>query len=70
MNEVVSLVPKRTEIELAAEHRAAIVQAMGPVLTALDAAKKDGFTPSFALGQDFLGRFIIGTLAIQVIKNF
>lgn len=67
-NQVVSLVPGKTDAELAASHKNAAIEALQPILLAMDDGKKDGFVISFAVGQDFSGRHVIATLNIS--KNF
>ena len=61
---VLSIVPGRSDAELAATHRSAVVEALKPVMEAIDRAKADGFVINFALGVDFLGQASISTLTI------
>lgn len=70
MAEVVTLaaVPGKSDAQLAAEHRKAVEEALQPVMQAINAAKGDGFTISFALGADYAGKSLISQLIVA--KNF
>lgn len=44
-------------------HRVKLIDGLNTILPMLDAAKKDGFEITFAMGPDFMGR-----MAIQQFK--
>lgn len=64
----ISLVPGRTDKDLADDLRAKLIEAMKPVLAVLDDAKAAGFVVGFACGVDFLGKSVMTQLTIA--KNY
>lgn len=62
------VVPIRTDADIAEAHKAKIIEAMMPLLAAMDAARRDGFVVSFNLAPDAMGRQVIQVL--KLIKEF
>lgn len=63
-NSALSLVEPLSDVEVAKALKAELVDAMGPALLVMAKIKKAGFTPSFAIGDDGLGRPMISTLTL------
>jgi hypothetical protein len=74
MNEIVhktpmpTIVPGKSDIELAAEFKARIVEIYGPVMKLIDETNDAGFQVSITSGKGPLGKQVITNL--QVMKVF
>jgi hypothetical protein len=68
MNEIAKLVPTKSDVELAAEHRENIIKASEPLMAALSAARTDGFIAQLNFGEDAFKKIVIN--AFQLLKPF
>lgn len=58
----------KPDVEIANELKAKIIEALQPALKVMDEAKEHGFSISFSLGPDCMGRH--GIVQMQVSKLF
>ena len=65
---VLSIVPGRTDKEVAENFRARLVEAHEPILKILDEMKESAFQANVGCGLGPLGKFVITNL--QVFKTF
>lgn len=63
-----TIIPAKTDADLANMHRTKLLEALSTILPMLDAAKKDGFEITFGMGPDFMGRMVIAQF--KIAKNF
>lgn len=68
MNNPIQLVPTKSDVELASEHRLAIIEASKPLMEALTAARADGFISQLNFGEDAFKRIVI--TSFMLLKQF
>lgn len=68
MNEIVAIVPGKTDADFAKEIKERIIEAYKPVFIALQEADAKGFGVNSTVGKDFSGRYTFAQL--QVVKVY
>ena len=68
MDNVTHLVPGKSDKELAAEHKKAIIEASKPLMVALTNSNKDGFKCQLNFGEDAFSNIVIHQMIL--VKNF
>jgi hypothetical protein len=58
-NKLAMLVPTKSDVELAEDHKQAIVEASQSLMKAMSAAKRDGFITQINFGEDGFKNIII-----------
>ncbi len=64
MPEPISIVPGKTDVDLAASYRAELTRALSPIAEILDRAKADGLSISFSVAPDQYGRFVLKEISV------
>lgn len=59
INNLATLVPTKSDVELAEQHKQAIVEASQELIKAMTAAKRDGFITQINFGEDAFKNIII-----------
>lgn len=62
-----SVIPFKSERDIAGEHRAKVEAILRDICAAMDAARSDGMTINFNIGQDAFGRNVVQTLAVTKV---
>lgn len=66
--DVVAFKQPKSEVELAAEHKAAVTQALQRAVAAMEVARKDGFHVEFNCGLDGFGRYAVQV--VSIVKRY
>jgi len=67
-NNVLNVVPGKSDADVAADIKAAMLEALKPVCKAIDDAKTKGFVVTFNLGPDYAGHHVVALLTVA--KHF
>lgn len=67
-NNITTLVPTKSDQELANEFKSRIAEAHEPLLKLLDEIDKAGFYASVGVGKNAFGKYQI--MQLQLVKNF